>query len=86
MGQNTDKTVETSKLTHDQNEVLLSKKHKINGLEDKCHSIEHQLSENRDALVLYCQQFSFATEMVRPCADVLTCRDRQLHYDFFAHH
>jgi hypothetical protein len=33
-------------------------------------------------LILYCQQFAFAPEMVGACAHILTCRDTQLHYRF----
>ena len=34
-----------------------------------------QLDENRDALVLWCQQFAFAPEMNQACSSILTCRE-----------
>lgn len=48
----------------------------------KCQYSEHDLDETRDALVLYCQQFAFAPEMVSPCAKILTCKDRRLRYRY----
>lgn len=38
------------------------------------------LDEDRDALVLYCQQFAFAPDMVAACADILTCNGTRLPY------
>ena len=46
----------------------------------KCRNCEKDLIENRNMLILYCQQFAFAPEMVPECAALLTCSQRQLHY------
>lgn len=45
-------------------------------LHDEVRHSEQAIEENRAALVLYCQQFAFTGEMVGPCADLLSCRDR----------
>ena len=49
-------------------------------LYDEARTAEHALHENRQALVLYCQQFAFAPEMVDPCHDLLKCVDSELPY------
>lgn len=38
------------------------------------------LDEDLAALVLYCQQFAWAPEMVGQCAEILVCGGRQLPY------
>jgi len=42
--------------------------------------MQETLDEDRALLVLYCQQFAFAVDMVGPCADLLTCLDTELDY------
>ena len=49
---------------------------------DKCQWAQSQLDENRDALVLYCQQFAFASEMNHACSTILTCRGTQKPYRY----
>mmetsp|Transcript_11042 Transcript_11042/g.13957 ORF Transcript_11042/g.13957 Transcript_11042/m.13957 type:complete len:143 (-) Transcript_11042:436-864(-) len=43
-------------------------------LQDECGASERKQDEHRRMLVLYCQQFAFAAEMQRSCADLLSCR------------
>ena len=52
----------------------------IEFLQDRCFICENQLNIDRDALVLYCQQFAFAPDMVKPCSKVLTCAGTQMPY------
>ena len=49
---------------------------------DDCAYNQHELDDNRDALVLYCQQFAFAPDMVGPCAQLITCRDKLVHFQY----
>ena len=53
---------------------------RVDSLQRQCRRCQKDLNEDRDALVLYCQQFAFATDMVGSCADVLTCAETQLPY------
>ena len=46
---------------------------RVSRLQRQCRRCQNALDEDRDALVLYCQQFAFASDMVGACADVLTC-------------
>ena len=55
-------------------------------MEHKCHSKEDEMHLNRQALVLYCQQFAFSPMMVAPCEAMLNCRDTVVRYDYFLHH
>lgn len=41
---------------------------------DDCSFNQHEMDDNRDALVLFCQQFAFAPDMAGPCASLITCR------------
>lgn len=43
---------------------------------DKCRNCEKDIIENRNMLILYCQQFAFAPIMVPQCASLLTCAQR----------
>lgn len=59
-----------------------SNKHNVNGLsgrvvvlQDKCRYSQHALDKKKDALILYCQQFAFAHDMVPVCAEICNCRD-----------
>ena len=58
----------------------LSAIEKLHGVQDKCRYADHDISEVRNMLVLYCQQFAFAPTMVPQCAALLTCKQRQLNY------
>ena len=51
-------------------------------LTNACRNAQRDLDENKAALVLYCQQFAFAPDMVGPCAELLTCRDTELEYAY----
>ena len=55
---------------------------RVTNMLDACHDADHLIDENRNALVLYCQQFAFAPEMPGPCASLLTCYDRHLPYRY----
>lgn len=54
----------------------------IDNLQGQCQYAQHDLDDNKQALILYCQQFAFAPEMVPACAGILTCGETQLHYDY----
>ena len=43
---------------------------------------QHELDDNMEALVLYCHQFAFAPKMIGPCAKLLSCGDKELHYNY----
>lgn len=72
--------------------------HRVEHLQETCQHTEYELEEAKDALILYCQQYAFASYMVAPCAEILSCRDTQLsirynfsgdyhsHYDVHDHH
>ena len=53
---------------------------RVKYLQRQCQYCEARLLEDRDALVLYCQQFAFASDMVGACADILTCSGTELEY------
>ena len=42
--------------------------------------MQARLDEDRDFLVLYCQQYAFSADMVGACADILTCAGTHLAY------
>jgi len=52
-------------------------------LRDASRATENQIHDSRRALVLYCQQYAFSAEMAPACVALLTCKDTQVHYDFF---
>ena len=54
----------------------------IDHLQEKCQYSQHDLDDNRQALVLYCQQFAFAPDMVPACKEILSCNATELHYDY----
>ena len=54
--------------------------YRIRHLQDLCRDCDRTLREDREFLVLHCQQFAFASDMVGACADILTCRDTELYY------
>ena len=45
--------------------------------------VENALLDDRAFLVLYCQQFAFASEMVKACEEILTCRATHKHYNYY---
>merc|ERR1719361_3129342 len=49
-------------------------------LQKKAKRVQYAIDEDRDVLVLFCQQFAFAADMVGACADILTCSGTQLAY------
>ena len=53
-------------------------RYRLKRLQKQCRYCDARLWEDRDALVLYCQQFAWAKDMVGACADILTCRDTQV--------
>lgn len=54
----------------------------IRAIQDYCMYAEHDLFEARNMLVLYCQQFAFAPQMVEQCAALLSCKQRQIPYSY----
>ena len=52
--------------------------YRLKRLQKQCRICDARLWEDRDALVLYCQQFAWAKDMVGACADILTCRGTQV--------
>lgn len=55
-------------------------RYRLKRLQKQCRYCDDRLWEDREALVLYCQQFAFAKDMVGACADILTCRETNLPY------
>lgn len=54
--------------------------YQVKRLQKACRKCQAAMEEDRDVLVLHCQQFAFATDMVGPCADILTCAGTELPY------
>ena len=54
----------------------------MHNLQDTCRYTQHELDTNKDALILFCQQFAFAHAMVPACSALLTCRETQLYYGY----
>ena len=48
---------------------------KVHAAGDLCRLAASDLDDHKAALILYCQQFAFAPEMVSPCTAILTCTD-----------
>jgi len=53
---------------------------RVGVLQGRAHAAQMQLDEDLSALVLYCQQFAWAPEMVNSCAEILVCAGRELPY------
>lgn len=53
---------------------------RVGVLQGRARSAQGALDEDLAALVLYCQQFAWAPEMVAPCAEILVCAGRELPY------
>lgn len=68
----------------DNDDEIADQQDRVEDLQKRCRNCEYRLHEDRDVLVLYCQQFAFASEMVGACADVLTCSgtERAYQWDF----
>lgn len=64
----------------DVNNWIDDQRYKVNFLQKLSRRQEGVFYEHRDFLILYCQQFAFSSDMVGPCADILTCADTQLDY------
>lgn len=56
--------------------------HRVEHLQEAAYHGQMTIHDHEHALILYCQQFAFAPEMVGPCASLLSCRERQLPYKF----
>ncbi len=65
-----------------QNTTIPQAQAELNALQHKCSECEYFLHDSKDALILYCQQFAWAPEMVAPCAAILDCRGTELHYRY----
>ena len=61
-------------------EEFFIQKKRLDRIQKQCRYSQHVLDQDRDFLELFCQQFAFAADMVGPCADILTCRDKELDY------
>ena len=61
-------------------EQLAIQHERLEALQWRCINCQVRLDDNRALLVLYCQQFAFAVDMVGPCADILTCAGTELDY------
>merc|ERR1712060_97910 len=70
----------------DNDHEISDQEHRVERLQRKCRWHQDELDEDRDFLVLHCQQFAFATDMVGACADILTCRGTALPYHSFPAH
>merc|ERR1712060_902564 len=64
----------------DNDHEISDQEHRVERLCRKCRKHQRELDEDRDFLVLHCQQFAFAKDMVGACADILTCAGTQLAY------
>ena len=64
----------------DNDDEIEDQQKRVERLQRQCRRCQNAIDEDRDALVLYCQQFAFATDMVGACADVLTCNETMLPY------
>ena len=54
--------------------------YKVRRIQKKCRSWAEHFDKDRAVLVLFCQQFAFAQDMVGACASILTCADTELEY------
>ena len=67
----------------DNDHEISDQESRIERLQRQCRRNQDELDEDRDFLVLHCQQFAFAKDMVGACADILTCRGTDLAYRSF---
>ena len=61
-------------------EEISDQESRIERCQRACRRSQAELDEDRDVLVLYCQQYAFAKDMVGACADILTCSGTRLAY------
>ena len=64
----------------DNDHEISDQEHRIERCQRACRRHQAELDEDRDFLVLHCQQFAFAKDLVGACADILTCRGTDLAY------
>lgn len=64
----------------DNDHEIDDQRYRVKRLQKECRYCEARLTEDRDALVLYCQQFAWANDMIGACADILTCAGTELPY------
>ena len=65
----------------EQNDDEISdQEHRVERLQRQCRHCQEELDYDRDFLILHCQQFAFAPDMVGACADILTCSGTRLAY------
>ena len=62
-------------LMEDSNALTISTTHDVDHMMGVCRDNQQLLSENKGALILFCQQFAFAPEMAEQCAALLTCAE-----------
>ena len=67
-------------------EEIEDQQRRISRAQKKCRQCQAAQDNDRDFLILYCQQFAFAADMVGACADILVCDGTRLNYraDIFA--
>ena len=51
---------------------------KVHAAGDLCRLAASDLADHKNALILYCQQFAFAKDMVKECLPLLECRESEL--------
>ena len=61
-------------------EEISDQESRIERMQRACRRAQDELDEDRDVLILYCQQYAFAKDMVGACADILTCKGTELAY------
>ena len=69
-----------NKLIDETTKIAIHQLTQIAQLQEDARYAEYVLGINRDAVKLYCQQFAYAPEMNYACAEVLSCKDRNLAY------
>ena len=75
--------VDVNKLgIEDTRHTYIGMKNRIATLQDSARYNENSLTEMRSSLWLYCQQFAYASTMVKACESIMTCRDSRLEYRF----
>ena len=61
-------------------EEIDDQRRRISRAQKKCRRCQAANDEDRDFLIMYCQQFAFSPDMVGACADILVCKDTRLGY------
>lgn len=46
--------------------------HRVNDVQARCQYTQRAIHDTKDVLILYCQQFAYAPEMVPACSRILT--------------